>query len=162
MKSIQHARSFTVELHLKKAGPVRPRTKYKQRKLLTASHTLRLPFVPFIGLILTFTTSRKHGGHDYVYLRVRCVEWLMPCGRFSCVVDDISNSMDSHVMWEVRDEPHAEQQFNEVEKLLRSLGFNTTTKEEGMLWTLYKTSSGYEFDDPPYGGRQRGQHSGLP
>ncbi len=41
-------------------------------------------------------------------------------------------------MWEVRDEPHAEQQFNEVEKLLRSLGFNTTTKEEGMLWTLYK------------------------
>lgn len=66
--------TFQVSLTLQAAGPVRPRTKYKENKLLRAEATIALPFVPYLGLYLTFSRPKRRGIDLTVYLRIRAVE----------------------------------------------------------------------------------------
>ena len=139
---------FRVSLQLRVPGPVMPRRKYKPHRLITASRKIILPFVPFPGLILTFTLPKRRGLPDTVYLRVRAVEWLMPAQEFDCVVDEISCSLDLDEVLEVRGSPHIEKHFSELEANLRRLGFDTRTDMEAFSWALYKTASGRELRDP--------------
>lgn len=138
---------FPVSLQLKVPGPVMPQRKFKQHRLITASRKINLPFVPFPGLILTFTLPKCRGHTSTVYLRVRTVEWLMSAQEFDCVVDEISVSLDMNDMLEVRGSPRIEQHFHELETNLRLLGFDTRTDMEALFWALHKTASGLDLGD---------------
>lgn len=138
---------FSVGLQLQVPGPVMPRRKYKQHRLITASQKISLPFVPFPGLILTFTLPKRRGHTSTVYLRIRTVEWLISAQEFDCVVDEISVSLDMSDMLEVRGSPRIEQHFRELETNLRSLGFDTRTDMEALFWALHKTASGLDLSD---------------
>src|SRR5262249_25813879 len=49
---------YTVELLLRVPGPLYPRRKYKEYRLLTVEKTITLPFVPYPGLYVTL--SKPH------------------------------------------------------------------------------------------------------
>lgn len=52
---------FRVKLKLHAAGPVRPRTKHKDHKLMRADASITLPFVPYPGLYLTMQKTTEAG-----------------------------------------------------------------------------------------------------
>jgi hypothetical protein len=49
---------YKVKLMLQVPGPLYPRRKHKQYRLLTVEGTITLPFVPYPGLYLTFSMPR--------------------------------------------------------------------------------------------------------
>ena len=64
---------FRVNIMVEAAGPIRPRTKYKEHKTLRAEASIQLPFVPYPDLYLTFSSPRKCGLLLTLYLRIRSV-----------------------------------------------------------------------------------------
>lgn len=148
MERTQNDSSFEVGLQLQVPGPVRPRTKYKKHRLLTASLTITLPFVPFPGMLLTFELPPRRGRSSEVHLRIRTVEWLVSAARFNCIVDELTCAPEWDETLEVRSSPRIEQHFLEAEKSLRDLGFEVRTDMESASWALYKTASGIDLRDP--------------
>lgn len=142
--------SFSVNLQLQVPGPIMPRRKYKEHKLLTASAKRTLPFIPFPGLILTFAIPKRRGLDSHVYLRIRTVEWVMSSQEFDCVVDEISLSPDLSDVFEVRGSPRIPQHFLELENYLRYLGFETRTDMQSLYWAIHKTASGIELGEPEW------------
>src|SRR5689334_9601400 len=96
---------FKVKLTIQAAGPVRPRTKYKDHKLLRGDGCIVLPFAPYPGLYLTLEKARKRREPLTLYLRVRTVEWMVAKEEFTCVVDEMLGSRVFHETMELREPP---------------------------------------------------------
>ncbi len=123
---------FKVNIMVHAAGPIRPRTKYKKHRLLRAEGSITLPFVPYPGLYVTFSKSRKRGLALTLYLRVRTVEWSIADNRFECVADEVLGSPLFSETYEgggARIEEH----FVDLQKTLRVFGFDVTTDTDGMV-----------------------------
>jgi hypothetical protein len=118
---------YRVKLTLHVAGPERPRTKYKEHKLLRAEARITLPFVPYPGLYLTFERIAKQGSSRILYLRVRVVEWLMRKEEFVCVVDEMLGSNTFSETFEVRGGPRIEKHYVEIQRDLQDFGFDVQT-----------------------------------
>ncbi|MBL8879116.1 MAG: hypothetical protein JNG88_08355 [Phycisphaerales bacterium] len=69
--------------------------------------------------------------------------------EFLCVVDEISISLDSMELFEVRGSPLIEKHFKEIEADLRYLGFEISTEMESPYWAIHKTASGRDMRDVP-------------
>jgi hypothetical protein len=102
MSTASSPSQFRVEIMAQAAGPIRPRTKYKEHKLLRAEGSIMLPFVPYPGLYLTFSKARKRGVPLTLYLRIRAVEWSIAENRFECVADELLGSPLFSETYEVR------------------------------------------------------------
>jgi hypothetical protein len=124
---------FKVKLALYAAGPVRPRTKYKEHKLLRGEGCINLPFVPYPGLYITMQKPRKRGEPLTLYLRVRTVEWNLQAQHFECMVDEMMGSSGLGETYEVRGGSRIEQHFVELEKSLRIFGFSVITNTNSQL-----------------------------
>lgn len=137
---------FSVHLIVQQAGPIRKRTKHKRHKLLHAEKTIRLPFVPYPGLYLTFSKPRKRGQSLDLNLRVRCVEWKMNERRFECVADDMQ--LAGAEMFEVRGGALYEEAFVKLEKTFTAFGFETTLNYESWFMALHKQPDGTVLPTP--------------
>ena len=133
MSNLHHDRIFEVKLTLQAAGPIRPRTKYKHRRILRAEGRITLPFVPYPGLYLTMEKPKKRGDPLTLYLRIRTVEWVLPAQHFGCVVDEMIESNLFSELLEVRGSPRIEPHFIELEKTLNVFGFDVITDASAML-----------------------------
>ena len=127
------------------AGPIRPRTKYKEHKLLRAEGSITLPFVPYPGLYITFSRPRKRGLPLTLYLRIRAVEWSIAEGRFECVADEMLGSPLFSETHEVRGGARIEKHFAELQNTLRVFGFDVTSDVDGMI-ALHKWEDGTVID----------------
>ena len=137
---------YTVKLMLQVPGPLRPRRKYKEYKLLTAEGTITLPFVPYPGLYLRFSKPNPKKRDPFeLHLRIRTVEWLLTERIFECVADEIFASAQSMELDEVRGSPHIEKHFAQLEKVFEVMGFAVTTDMDALLWALHKTADGTEI-----------------
>lgn len=145
MPSLTNQMEFKVDLMVQAAGPIRPRTKYKEHKLLRAETSITLPFVPYPGLYLTFSQPRKRGEPLTLYLRIRTVEWHMTDQRFECVADEMLGSPLFSELYEVRDPARIEQHFVELQKALKTFGFSVITDADGTL-ALHKRADGTAID----------------
>jgi len=141
MSSISHPTEFAVNITVQAAGPIRPRTKHKEHKLLRAEASITLPFVPYPGLYLTFTKPKKRGEPLTLYLRVRTVEWIITEHRFDCVVDEMLGSLLFSETHEVRGSARIEEHFTDLQKTLVAFGFNVDTDVDGMT-ALHKSPDG--------------------
>ena len=118
MSTAANATEFQVTVKVQAAGPIRPRTKYKEHKLLRAEASITLPFVPYPGLHLNY--SQKEGRSETtLYLRVLAVEWNVTEHRFECVADEVLGSLLFSELHEVRGSARIEQHFVELQKTLR-------------------------------------------
>lgn len=148
MPSSNNPTDYSVKLTLQTPGPLYPRRKYKQYKLLTAEKIITLPFVPYPGLYLTFSQPRpKKADPLKLYLRVRTVEWQLSEHVFECVADEIFASAQSFELEEVRGSPRIEPHFVELKKTLEQMGFTVQTDIEAALWALHKTADGTEIGE---------------
>src|SRR5579872_4429164 len=111
MTAISSPSDFKVNIMLQAAGPIRPRTKYKEHKLLRAEANITLPFVPYPGLFLTFSKPKKRGLPLTLYLRIRAAEWSIAENRFECVADEILGSLLFSETQEVRGRARNEEHF---------------------------------------------------
>ena len=136
---------FRVNIMIQAAGPTRPRTKYKEHKLLRAEGSVVLPFAPYPGLYVTFSKPRKRGIPLILYLRIRAVEWNIAETRFECVADEILGSPLFSETHEVRGCARIEQHFIELQKTLGVFGFEVTTDVDGMV-ALHKWEDGTAID----------------
>ena len=137
---------YTVKLMLQVPGPLRPRRKYKEYKLLTAEGTITLPFVPYPGLYLTFSKPNPKKRDPFeLHLRIRTVAWLLTDRIFECVADEIFASAQSMELDEVRGSPHIEKHFAQLQKTFELMGFAVTTDMNAILWALHKTADGTEI-----------------
>lgn len=137
---------FTVKLVLQIPGPLYPRRKYKEYKLLTAEGATTLPFVPYPGLYVTFSELHpKKKDPIKLYLRIRTVEWQITERFFECVADEIFASAQSMELEEVRGAPHIEKHFVELHKKLQLMGFDVTTDMDAATWALHKMADGTEI-----------------
>lgn len=136
---------FKMNILVQAAGPVRPRTKYKNHKLLKAERSMTLPFVPYPGLYLTFSKPRKRGLPLTLYLRVRAVEWSVGDNRFECVADEILGSPLFDETYEVRGRARIDQHFEDLQKTLRVFGFDVDTDIDSMV-ALHKYEDGTVID----------------
>lgn len=141
---------FSVNILVQAAGPVRPRTKYKDHKQLRAESRITLPFAPYPGLFLKFSKPTKRGLPLTLYLRVRTVEWNITESRFECVADEILGSSLFSELHEVRGSPRIEQHFVELQNTLRVFGFDVVTDVVATL-ALHKREDGVEFDQEAIG-----------
>ena len=123
------------------AGPTRPRTKYKEHKLLRAEARITLPFVPYPGLYLTFTKPKQRGQSLTLYLRVRTVEWITTEYRFECVADEMLGSLLFSETHEVRGSARIEKHFMDLQKALNAFGFAVDADADGMT-ALHKSADG--------------------
>ncbi len=136
---------YEVKLKLQVPGPLRPRRKYKQYKLLTAEGNVALPFVPYPGMYLTFAKPNpnpKKRDPLELHLRIRTVTWLVTDRIFECVADEIFASAQSMELDEVRGSPHIEEHFAKLQKTFEVMGFTVTTEMDSILWALHKTADG--------------------
>ena len=145
MSAIASQSEFNVNILVQAAGPVRPRTKYKEHKLLRAERSMTLPFVPYPGLYLTFSKPRKRGLPLTLYLRVRAVEWSVADNRFECVADEILGSPLFSDIYEVRGSPRIEEHFVNLQKTLRVFGFDVVTDVDSQM-ALHKREDGTVID----------------
>jgi hypothetical protein len=139
---------YTVKLMLHVPGPLHPRRKYKQYRLLTVEGTITLPFVPYPGLYVTFSKPHwKKNKKDPVklYLRIRTVEWQVSERYFECVADETFAREPGFELQEVRGSPHIEMHFVELQKTFEYLGFDVSTDMNAILWALHKTADGTEI-----------------
>jgi hypothetical protein len=137
---------YTVKLTVRIPGPLYPRRKYKQYRLLTAERTITLPFVPYPGLYVTISKpNSKRRDPAKLYLRLRTVEWLHEECIFECIADEIFASSQSLELDEVRGSPRIEQHFKELQKTLELMDFDVTTDMLGYLWALHKRADGIEI-----------------
>lgn len=138
---------YTVKLMLQVPGPLYPRRKYKQYRLLSVEGTITLPFIPYPGLYVTFSKPhRKKKEKDPVklYLRIRTVEWQVAERYFECVADETFAREPGFELQEVRGLPHIETHFVELQKTFDYLGFDVSTDMNATLWALHKTADGTE------------------
>jgi hypothetical protein len=142
MKKRTEIPSFRVRLELQAAGPIQPRRKYKPHKLLRAQGGIRLPFVPYPGLYLTYERPRRRSQSNTLYLRVRTVEWSVRKREFICVVDEIMGSNVLMETMEVRDSPRIEEHFVQLQKILVGFGFDVDPRADGVYWALDKYADG--------------------
>lgn len=133
MPSIADQAEFKVSITVRAAGPIRPRTKYKEHKLLTAETSITLPFAPYPGLYLSFTKPRKRGGPLTLYLRVRTVEWKFAECHFDRVADEVLGSLVFDETYEVRGSPRIQEHFDTLRKTLSDFGFNVITDADGIM-----------------------------
>jgi hypothetical protein len=145
MSDISSSSGFNVNIMVHAAGPVRPRTKYKDHKLLRAEGSITLPFVPYPGLFLMFSKPKKRGQDLTVYLRVRAVMWNIAEQLFECVADEIVGSSLFDDMHEVRGSARIEQHFIGLEKALRTFGFGVITDADGQM-ALHKREDGIPYE----------------
>ena len=145
MPSMTAASDFKILVTVRAAGPIRPRTKYKEHKLLTAETKITLPFVPYPGLYLSFSRPRKRGEPLTLYLRLRTVEWRTAEREFDCVADEMLGSILFDETHEVRGSARIEEHFGALHKTLRDFGFNVTTDANGMM-ALHKCADGTVID----------------
>jgi hypothetical protein len=136
---------FNVNIMVQAAGPIRPRTKYKEHKLVRAEGSVTLPFVPYPGLYLTFSRPRKRGEPLTLYLRIRTVEWNLAERRFECVADEMLGSNGFDETHEVRGSARIEKHFVELQQALRLFGFDVITDADGMM-ALHKRPDGTLID----------------
>lgn len=146
MSGYPNSAEYTVKLMLQVPGPLRPRRKYKEYKLLTAEGTITLPFVPYPGLYLAFSKPNPKKRDPFeLHLRIRTVEWLLTDRIFECVADETFASAQSMELGEVRGSPHIEKHFAQLQKTFESMGFAVTTDMDAILWALHKTADGTEI-----------------
>ncbi len=145
MSAIASQCEFNVNILVQAAGPVRPRTKYKEHKLLRAERNMTLPFVPYPGLYLTFSKPRKRGLPLTLYLRVRAVEWSVADNRFECVADEMLGSLLFSETYEVRGCARIEDHFGDLQKTLRVFRFDVDTDVDSMV-ALHKCEDGTVID----------------
>jgi hypothetical protein len=137
---------YTVKLMLQTPGPLYPRRKYKEYKLLTAEKNITLPFVPYPGLYLTFSKPHpKKVDPIKLYLRIRTVEWQLTEQIFECVADEVFATAQSSELHEVRGSPRIEQHFVKLKKTFECMGFDVQTDMDAVLWALHKTADGTEI-----------------
>jgi hypothetical protein len=139
---------FKVTITVRAAGPRRPRTKYKEHKLLTAETCITLPFVPYPGLYLSFSKPRKRGEPLTLYLRVRTAEWKMAEREFECVADEMLGSLLFDETHEVRGSPRIEEHFGALHKTLSDFGFKVVTDAGGIM-ALNKSADGTVIEQIP-------------
>lgn len=145
VSSIPEPAHWKVNLTVRIAGPIRPRTKHKLHKVVSAEATITLPFVPYPGLYLTFSSPRKRGLPLTLYLRVRTVEWLINENRFECVADEILASPLFFEADEVRGPARIEKHFVELQKTLCTFGFDVAPDSYQSL-ALHKCADGTVTD----------------
>ncbi|WP_254508195.1 hypothetical protein [Anatilimnocola floriformis] len=138
--------TFKVNIVLLAAGPIRPRTKHKQHKILRAEGSITLPFVPYPGLYLTFTKQAKRNSTETPYLRIRAVEWNVTDGHFDCTADEIAGSNVFCEIYEVRGVARIEQHFLELQRALHEHGFTVAT-DAAVTNILTKREDGTPLDD---------------
>lgn len=146
MTEIASQSEFKLNIIVQAAGPIRPRTKYQEQKLLRAEGSISLPFVPYPGLLLTFSTPRKRGLPLTLYLRVRAVEWSVAERRFECVADEILCSPLFSEFIEVRGGARIEQHFVKLQETLRTFGFDVRTNVNATMIALHKCEDGTPFE----------------
>jgi hypothetical protein len=146
MSAISRPPDFRVNIMVQAAGPIRPRTKYKEHKLLRAEASVTLPFVPYPGLYLTFSKPRKRGLPLTLYLRIRAVEWSIAENRFECVADEILGSPLFSETHEVRGGARIEKHFVELQNALRVFGFDVITDADALMIALHKREDGTAID----------------
>ena len=105
------------------------------------------PFAPYPGLFLTFSKPKRRGLPRTLYLRVRGVEWSVTDRRFECVVDEILGSSVFGETLEVRGCARYEEQFEELERMLRGCGFDVITDASGHF-ALHKREDGEPYRNP--------------
>jgi hypothetical protein len=137
---------FPVTLTIQVPGPVRPRTKYKEHKLMRGEAHITLPFVPFPGLYLTFFKPKKRGLPLTLYLRVRAVEWQITDRRFECVVDEVLGSSVFREVVEARGFPRHESEYLKIERALLDFGFEVIT-DASNLYKLLRREDGTPLDN---------------
>jgi hypothetical protein len=143
---------YTVKLMLQVPGPLYPRRKHKQYRLLTVEGTITLPFVPYPGLYVTFSKPHLKKKKDPVklYLRIRTVEWQVSERYFECVADETFAREPGFELQEVRASPHIDTHFAELQKTFEYLGFDVSTDMNAILWALHKTADGTEIGSREY------------
>jgi hypothetical protein len=141
MSNVTSPSDFDLNIMVQAAGPIRPRTKYKEHKLLRAEGSITLPFVPYPGLYLTFSKPKKRGGPLTLYLRVRAVEWNIAENQFECGADEILGSSVFDEMHEVRGSARIEQHFVSLQKTFGVFGFHVITDADGSM-ALQKREDG--------------------
>lgn len=144
MSTASSPSDFRVKIMVQAAGPIRPRTKYKDHKILRAEASIQLPFVPYPGLYLTFSQPRKRGQPLTLYLRIRAVEWSISEEWFECVADEVLGSPVFSETYEVRGCARIEMQFEELQKALRLFGFDVIT-DAAVTNRLHKWEDGREI-----------------
>jgi hypothetical protein len=142
MSNATSSSDFNVNIMVQVAGPIRPRTKYKKHKLLRAEGGIKLPFVPFTGLFLTFSKPRKRGMPLTLYLRIRTVEWDIVEHRFECVADEVLGDMTFSESHEVRGSARIEEHFVALQKTFRTFGFDVITDAAALIVALHKRADG--------------------
>ncbi len=139
---------YAVKLMLQVPGPLYPRRKHKQYRLLTVEGTITLPFVPYPGMYLTFSKPhRKTKKTEPVrlQLRIRTVEWLVSERYFECIADETFAREPGFELQQVRGSPHIEAHFVELQKSFEHLGFELSTDMDAVLWALHRTADGTEI-----------------
>jgi hypothetical protein len=144
MSSVSSQPEFKVNITVHVAGPIRPRTKYKEHKLLRAEGSITLPFVPYPGLYLTFTKPKKRG-ELILYLRVRSVLWNIAEQLFECIADEVLGSSVFEELHEVRGSARMEQHFGELAKTFTTFGFDVITDADGQM-ALHKREDGTLYE----------------
>lgn len=146
MKKANCSNEYTVKLRLRTPGPLYPRRKYQQHKLITAEGNITLPFVPYPGLYVTFSKPhpRKKDAIE-LNLRIRTVEWRIAERIFECVADEISAASPNFELEEVRGTARIEKHFLELQNTLKLMGFVVTTEMEFNLWALHKMADGTAY-----------------
>jgi hypothetical protein len=139
--------AFKVKLALYAAGPIRPRTKYKENKLLRADLCMTLPFVPYPGLYLTMEKQKGRSTRT-LYLRIRTVEWTLPAQTFVCAVDEMLGSNVFSETFEVRGSPKIERHYVELQQTLKIFGFEVQTDVSTEM-ALDKYADGSWITPPP-------------
>lgn len=137
---------YTVKLRLQIPGPLYPRRKYQQHKLLTAEGNITLPFVPYPGLYVTFSKPHpKKKDTIELYLRIRTVEWRITERIFECIADEILASSPNFELEEVRGSPRIEKHFLELQKTFKLMGFNVTNDMKSYFMALHKMADGTAY-----------------
>jgi hypothetical protein len=142
MSNVTSPSDFNVNIMVQAAGPIRPRTKYKNHKLLRAEGSITLPFVPYPGLYLTFEKPKKRGMPLTLYLRVRNVEWNITEHRFECVADEVLGDLTFSESHEVRGCARIEAHFVELQKTLTTFGFDVITDAAALIMALHTQCDG--------------------
>jgi len=137
---------FKVRLAVKAAGPIIPRRKYKEYKMLYGEKEMWLPFAPYPGLYITMSRPRKRGGDDVLYLRIRAVEWTLPAEEFTCVADEVLGSIVFMETMEVRGSPRIEEHFFKLQRSLTAFGFEVRTDMDEMYVAVHKDVNGIPFE----------------
>ncbi len=137
---------YTVKLMLQVPGPLYPRRKHNQYRLLTVEGAITLPFVPYPGLYVTFSKPHwKKKDPVNLNLRIRTVEWNVSERYFQCVADEIFAREPGFELQEVRGSPQIAKHFVELQNTFEYLGFDVATDMNAIVWALHKTADGTEI-----------------